>query len=260
MMIQRKLLDKDTHALTDIRILRSSIPSNIGESILNKNRSILIALFFILLIPGVNAQNTHNLEWVLVEDQEIRYQVTQRLESYLNVTTSEYKRIFIVIISINDLPEIPNSVVSLNDIPYADLSVKYENGTAYNDALIPIPIYTPLLLPIGNWSLLNDIYTDSLESMIPDISITDSVEEWSYTYLINEYDSGSEIEIRYSKSLGLLTCLRVILVLEDMGEIEWILERVDSIDLLAIGVVSSAIGLSLVAILVIWKRKHVITT
>ncbi len=214
----------------------------------------MIVILGLLSVPMTQAQNTHGLLWGVIENQEFLYNVSHTWDSYSNENTSNYTTSYTIRLIINALQDIPESVESMLDIPFLDLSVEFVNGTAYDYALLPIALYSPLFLPVGNWSLLNTIYSEELNALFANFSVYNDGAEWGYTILLEDYDFGSSVEIKYSMAYGFLTYLRIVLVLSDIAATEFLMTINDSAGLY----VFIGLGISIPTIIVvgiIWRRR-----
>jgi hypothetical protein len=226
-----------------------------GAIRLRKYLALFALLLSILPFVCVTAQSSNNLQWNVTENQQIQYQITRSSEVYRNNTTAADEISYVVVATIDGITDISDNIASPLDIDYLPISLTFENKSAFNNPLSPFPLYTPLILPTGNWSLLTSIYSDVLHAVYTNVSINNDPELWEYTSSINQYDSGSFLDIKYSKADGVMSSLKSTIVFSGYGSIGWEIVRINPIDISLAIIILCIVGLASIILPYGWKRK-----
>ena len=203
----------------------------------------------------MTAQSNDNLRWNVTENQQIRYQLTRITEAYRNNTTTDDEISYVVVATIDEITDISGNIASPLDIDYLPISLTFENESTFNDPLSPVPLYTPLILPTGNWSLLTTIYSDVLHAVYTNVSISSDPELWGYTSSIDQYDTGSFLEIIYSKADGVMSSFKSTIVFSGYGSIGWDIVRINPINISLAIIILCIVGVASIILPYGWKRR-----
>jgi hypothetical protein len=118
---------------------------------------------------SANTDGNHGLSWGVSEGDMFSYHVNRYVIEDSTSDTASFK----VLITIDDLPEIPETITVSSpvdidstitfDIPRPNVTIAFDNGTDCHDLELPF-----IVLPIGNWSLYTELVdeewgTSSLE-------------------------------------------------------------------------------------------------
>jgi len=121
-----------------------------------------ISLFFISQTINVAAANNQGLEWGVEVDDRFDYDV----KVIYHNDTLDLDIVDEMYVIIDGLPSIADNITSLAQLTFLDFTTYWDNGTVMDDfwwgvlSLIPF-----ILLPIGNWSLMETLTEEADESV-----------------------------------------------------------------------------------------------
>ena len=97
--------------------------------------------------------------------------------------------------------------------------------------------------------MLNAVYTN--------VSISNDPELWGYTSSIDQYDTGSFLEIIYSKVDGVMSSFKSTIVFSGYGSIGWDIVRINPTDISLAIIILCIVGVASIILPYGWKRRAV---
>ena len=224
----------------------------------NKLFTILFLMGFIL-IPSVLADNSQGLVWGVEEGQEIQYTLHMRMNMETTYTTTTMDVTEGLVFTIITLPDIPTVVDERWELPYAYGEMTYTNGTDVGYLGMPISL-SNLIMPIGNWALIDEIYKDSMETPPAEYTISwiNDFSSWGLAQSVTDYPtegSSTSASMIFSKSDGVLSSLSFSVIVEDVGSTEMTLSRVGGpLNITTIIIIGSSAVIIIVAVAILKDR------
>jgi len=223
----------------------------------------IITLLFVLgfmLLPNAFAASSQGLAWGVEEQEEIEYTLDIEVDMETTDTTVTMDETYQVILTVEDLPEIPETIDSQNDIPYPSNSLKLKNGSSIPSIASDFSS-SIMILPTGNWTLIDQLYKDSTEesASIENATWINDSDTWGVSFDEPDYYGYgvTEVTLHYSKTDGVLSYFSWSFESSTPGSMSIDYTRtgesMDSTTLILIGV---GVGVVVAIIIVIWKVRQ----
>lgn len=213
----------------------------------------LLFLVGFFLLPTALAINTQGLHWGVFEGQEIQYRIHVELDYESTSTTTTTKITEGIIYTITQLPDIPEVVEETYQIPYPHGDLAFANGSEFYGLSMPISL---LIMPVGNWSMIHQLYKESVEESEMNVTWINDFSNWGFSYTMPDYynpDSELTMKVRFSKADGVLSYASVLYNYGEEGRMLTTLTRlggpIDVNMLLIVGGVAAAIVVIVVVII-----------
>ena len=170
-------------------------------------------IFPVALVKPIEAEGEHSLEWAVEIDDVFTYALQRKL---IDPAWTDYAEALVpfiafldegqkAIVKVSDLDEIPQQIMTPAEMPIASCNLERENDSEI--ILLDSKIF---IIPVGDWNFLTEI--DNV-TMIPDLSLIDTDDEWGTNYITDFSAGGTYVtvhqEIRYEKENGTLNYLRL---------------------------------------------------
>jgi hypothetical protein len=225
----------------------------------------ILTFSFLVLTPTLVLAGDQGLSWGVPvgETQQFRYY------REWNSTISGYSfHDEVITLEVTENPEIPDNITVLtslygdprNGIPHIERIGYWANGT--DMGIFAWAIISPVLLPIGNWTLILQLFEDYLVPFGGDyeIEIIDTPDTVGYRWSYVQFDRTDFKEAWWSKTDGMLIHYRYLLydmtdpMFETDGEV-----RVDAIQPfpwdIALLIGAPAGALIIIGVVIVFKRK-----
>ncbi|MGY5852595.1 MAG: hypothetical protein RTU92_03425 [Candidatus Thorarchaeota archaeon] len=166
---------------------------------MKRGQRISVALVLILIgivqVTPVVAVNQQGLTWALTENDRFDFVYWVNItgvypESLLGYWECE------VYFQLKYMVEIPDNVTRYSDIPRLYWDIYWPNGTEMDQSQYPGTIYVPQPFPIGNWSLISELWGGYF---------VDGHDTWesAYSSIFNDW-SNTTTRVIYSKYDGVV--------------------------------------------------------
>jgi hypothetical protein len=166
-----------------------------GASNTSISKRIFLGLFTILMIaPAVTAANTQGLKWGVNQGAKLEYSIhiEDNTGDGYSLTEDFYVRI-------DFLPELSPSVTEVGDALLTgerNVSFFLMNDTPTEG------IAEWSLLPVGNWSLIAEIFEPILDGFDRSLQYIDTSSEWGFSYSESGSSITTEVTTTWSKTDG----------------------------------------------------------
>ena len=216
---------------------------------------------FVLLMMSpcfVPAVTHHGLSWGVDEGDRIDY--TRRVYKIWsdNITIRDTRDYYVIV---NELSPIPENVTNIMQLYLfsafsLNLTVYYANGTLEPE----IGLAHPIGYAIGNWSLIQDLYTLATQWIIgyEEWEWIDTDTEWGFTYNSTDaFDRTSHRTMIYSKTDGLLNELASEHYDENgtrLVDSYIVARKEDSLGYLPLLLIGGGFGVLVIVLLIKWRQ------
>ncbi len=226
-------------------------------------RVLQIALVFafvaMICVGPVAAATSQGLEWGIQNGDQWNYNITSETAG----TTTLNEVMYFEVLS---RPTIPNIVSSWAQVPKPTWNITWANGTSLGwSALIFIFLgvaTSSFAVPIGNFTLLGDLYTDSIYNG----TIYDSGNYWGMDLSTTFFSEGLTVHVDYLRTDGMLAHWNVVTTnttnSQTLGKIDMVRQGlpsggIDIISLLQDNIVLVAAGVVVIVIIaaVVCRKK-----
>lgn len=226
-------------------------------------RVLQIALVFgfvaMICVGPVAAATSQGLEWGIQNGDQWNFNIT----SETNGTTTLNEVMYFEVLS---RPTIPNIVSSWAQLPTPQFNITWANGTSLGwSALIFIFLgiaTSDFAVPIGNYTLLGDLYADSIYNG----TVYDSGNYWGMDLDTTFFSEGLTVHVDYLRTDGMLAHWNVVTTntttSQTLGKIDMVRQGLpsgasDIISLLQDNIVLVAAGVIVIVIIaaVVCRKK-----
>ena len=223
----------------------------------NKIFTVLFLVGFIL-IPSVLAANNQGLVWGVEEGQEIQYNlhISMIMETtFFTTTIDETEQIMY---TIQSLPDIPTEVTAMGGFPFPTGTLTYANGSTIGSLPITLPL-AMLIIPVGNWTLIDELYKESAESSLTGVTWINDASYWGFQYSMETgypEEMSMSATIKFSKADGVLALVSTSADMGEMGSTEMSLTRVGGpLDTTTLLIIGGGAAVVLIIGVAFWKLR-----
>jgi hypothetical protein len=154
---------------------------------------LLLIVLALVSLPSIEGDE-QGLQWGVDDGFSEEYDVIER--HWGEETGRE-----IISVTVEVLPELPSQLTDWSQLPIPEVTIALENGTTLTDWSEWFPVLPSFLLPIGNWSLLTELATNSSSDWEADY---DPGDEWELSVRPNDTDGDWVASCDYSQDDGTL--------------------------------------------------------
>ena len=224
------------------------------------NNKLFTVLFLVgfILIPSVLAANNQGLVWGVEENQEIQYTIHIGMSIETTFMTTTLDETEEVMYTIQSLPEIPEDVTSIGHIPYPTGALTYANGSSIGSLPLTLPV-TMLILPVGNWALIDEMFRESAEGSPMNVTWINDLSYWGFQYSMETSypeEMSMNMVTKFSKADGVLALISVVTDMGEMGSTEISLTRVGGpLDTTTLLIIGGGAAVVLIIGIAFWKLR-----
>ena len=223
----------------------------------------LATLLFCLsiMVPPVAAANGQGLAWAVTAGDRYDYSISTRSYFAGLYDKASTERAYTII---DDVPELPTTVSNLIEVGFVhglNRSSYYENGT-------PLPMGLNFIwhaLPIGNWSLMTDMFAEQMFGRGDDldhVTWIDTATLWGFNFT----EVGADLTVVYAetfvKSIG-VQCKYLTYYIVDFSdgvsitrtEITYLGAIGGEYDTLIVVGIGAAVAVGLVGVILFLRRR-----
>ena len=217
---------------------------------------LLVSLLLLaLMISQADSANTQGLHWGLKRGDRLDF-VYEMHTSFQDGVAAANEKIHIIV---GDLPALPDVLRTFQQAVCMNATVFWANGSAISESGMMTGVRVQLMIAVGNWPLLTDLYSSIRDLWQPWDTIIDEPSVWGIrsdhvvgTTLINESWTVSKSDgatIEYSSlMLDLISDTEILHV-----QLDRVVEGVSTTVLVSAAIISAEI---IVAVLIIRRYRH----
>jgi hypothetical protein len=214
---------------------------------MRKSLFLAALLVGLLLAQSASAANSQGLTWGFTKGQTFTFSMNGSTEMQILTFTTSTTTSATINMEITSVPDIPEEVDSILDIPFIGIKISYANGSSPEE-LTPVPINGSLAVPIGNWSLMEDIF--DIYSIMPNATLINDASFFGYEMAYSLVGISVDYVLKLSKADGFLYSLTMDMESTAYGNmtIHVDLQRLGGLDTMTLVVVG--VGAGVVVIIV----------
>ena len=225
----------------------------------------ILTFSFLVLTPTFVSAGDQGLSWGVPVGETRQFRFYREWNSTISGYSLEND---IITLEVTENPVIPDNITVLtalygdprNGIPHIERVGYWSNGTEMG--LFAYAVISPVLLPVGNWTLILELFSDYLAPLGPthELELIDTPEIIGYRWSLVDFDCTDFKEVWWSKEDGMLIHYRYLLydmtdpIFKTDGEV-----RVDAVQpfpwdiVLIVGVPAGT--LIIIGVVIVFRRK-----
>lgn len=218
---------------------------------MKKTLLLAVFLFGLLFLQTASAASNQGLTWGIAEGQTFTFSVDATVEMSILTFTTSTQTAYKIIMEIGNPPEIPADIDSLLELPEVDVTFKFENGTTVAEL---VPLSFLFVVPIGNWTLIDELYKD-IYGLVPGITWIDDASYYGYSMAIDEIGMSYDYTLRYLKTDGFLYSMNIDME-SSFANTTMSFVREVGLDTMTLIVVGGGAGIAIIVIAVIVMKMR----